>query len=127
MNIIQIINFIWIATKNNADLFHRILLHLGMQFSYLFRNEKDINDGVDYALLAPIPSIIYDFISKNGKDSFNSPNDFIFDEEIFSTERNDTQIGYVYQKASITQILSNLNTEKVIICPKIMYYLEYNF
>lgn len=127
LNIIQIINFIWIATKNNADLFHRILLNLGMQFSYLFRNEKDINDGVDYALLAPIPSIIYDFIAKNGKDSFKSPNDFFFDEEIFSTEKSDTQIGYVYQEASISKILSNLNPEKIIICPKIMYYLEYNF
>ena len=127
LNIIYILNFIWTATKNNVNMFHKILLNLGMQFSYLFRNEINVSKGVDYALLAPIPNIIYDYISKNGKDGFRTPNDFIFDEEFFCIERSDTQIGYVYQEASISQILSNLDAEKVKICPKIMYYLEYDF
>ena len=60
----------WVASKNNVDIFHKTLLNIGIMFSYLFRNEKDDNEGVDYGLLAPIPNIIYDFISKNGKYSF---------------------------------------------------------
>lgn len=126
LNVIQIINFVWIASKNNVEIFHKTLLTLGIMFSYLFRNEKDDKDGVDYALLCPIPNIIYDFIAKNGKNSFKNPNDFIFEEDLFSTDKSETQIGYVYQETSISQILSNLNSEKVTICPKIMYYFEYD-
>ena len=126
LNVIQIINFIWIASENNVEIFHKTLLKLGIMFSYLFRNEKDDKEGVDYALLCPIPNIIYDFIAKNGKNSFKNPNDFIFEEDLFSTDKSDTQIGYVYQETSISQILSSFNSEKVTICPKIMYYLEYN-
>jgi hypothetical protein len=94
-------------------------------FSFLFRNEKDNTDGIDYALMAPIPNIVYDFIAKNGKGSFKVPNNFDFNEEVFSTDKNDTQIGYVYQENSISQLLSNLNPKDVIICPKIIYYLRY--
>ena len=125
LNIIHIINFIWIASKNKIDIFHKTLLNLGMMFSYLFRNDKDDKDGVDYALMAPIPNTIYDFIAKNGKGSFKDPNNFDFDEEVFSTDKNDTQVGYVYQENSISQILSNLNPDKLIICPKIIFYMEY--
>ena len=125
LNIIHIINFIWIASKDKIDIFHKTLLNLGIMFSYLFRNEKDDKDGVDYALMVPIPNIVYDFIAKNGKDSFKVPNSFDFDEDVFSTDKNDTQIGYVYQENSISQILSNLNPKEVIICPKIIYYLKY--
>jgi len=125
LNVIQIINFIWIASKNSVEIFHKTLLKLGIMFSYLYRNEKDDKDGVDYALLCPIPNIIYDFIAKNGKNSFKNPKDFIFEEDIFSTDKSETQIGYVYQETSIAQILSSFDSEKVTICPKIMYYLEY--
>ena len=125
LNIIHIINFIWIASKNKIDIFHKTLLNLGMMFSYLFRNDKDDKDGVDYALMAPIPNTIYDFIAKNGKGSFKNPNNFDFDEEVFSTDINDTQIRYAYKENSISQILSNLNPDELIICPKIIFYMEY--
>ena len=125
LNIVHLINFIWIASKNKIDLFHAILLDLGIMFSYLFRNEKDDKEGVDYALLAPIPNIIYDVIAKNGKNCFKDPQKFNFDEELFSTDINGTQIEYVYQENSISKILSNFTSKQVNICPKIMYYLEY--
>ena len=48
LNIIQIINFIWIACKNKIKIFHNTLLNLGIMFSYLYRNEKDDKDGIDY-------------------------------------------------------------------------------
>ena len=63
-------------------IFHNTLLNLGIMFSYLFRNQKNDEEGVDYGLLAPIPNSIYDFISKNGKYSFKSPDKFNFDEKI---------------------------------------------
>ena len=83
LNIIHIINFIWIASKNKIDIFHKTLLNLGIMFYYLL-------DGVDYALITSIPNIIYDFITKNGKGSFKDFNNFDFDEEIFCTDRNDS-------------------------------------
>ena len=126
LNIIQVINFVWVASKNNVDIFHKTLLNIGIMFSYLFRNEKDDNEGVDYGLLAPIPNIIYDFISKNGKYSFKSPDKFKFNEEIFSSDANDVQIGYIYKETSIIKIFSSFNPEKVTICPKIIYYMEHN-
>ena len=126
LNIIQVINFVWVASKNNVDIFHKTLLNIGIMFSYLFRNEKDDNEGVDYGLLAPIPNIIYDFISKNGKYSFKSPYKFKFNEEIFSSDANDVQIGYIYKETSIIKIFSSFNPEKVTICPKIIYYMEHN-
>ena len=126
LNIIQVINFVWVASKNNVDIFHKTLLNLGIMFSYLFRNEKDDKEGVDYGLLAPIPNTIYDFISKNGKYSFKSPDKFKFNEDIFSSDSNDVQIGYIYQETSIVKIFSSFNPEKVTICPKIIYYMEHN-
>ena len=126
LNIIQVINFVWVASKNNVDIFHKTLLNIGIMFSYLFRNEKDDNEGVDYGLLAPIPNIIYDFISKNGKYSFKSPDKFKFNEEIFSSDAIDVQIGYIYKETSIIKIFSSFNPEKVTICPKIIYYMEHN-
>ena len=126
LNIIQVINFVWVASKNNVDIFHKTLLNLGIMFSYLFRNEKDDNEGVDYGLLAQIPNTIYDFISKNGKYSFKSPDKFKFNEEIFSSDANDVQIGYIYKETSIIKIFSSFNPEKVTICPKIIYYMEHN-
>ena len=126
LNVIQVINFVWIASKNNVDIFHKTLLNLGIMFSYLFRNQSNDKEGVDYGLLAPIPNTIYDFISKNGKNSFKSPDKFKFDEEIFSTDANEVQIGYTYQEASIVKIFSSFNPEIVNICPKIIYYLEHN-
>ena len=125
LNIIHIINFIWLASKNKVEIFHRTLLNLGIMFSFLFRNEKDDKAGIDYVLMAPIPNIIYDFIAKNGKGSFKIPNNFDFDEEIFNTDKNETQIGYAYQENSISHILSSLNPKDVKICPKIIYYLRY--
>lgn len=126
LNIIQVINFVWIASKYNIDIFHKILLNLGLMFSYFFRNEKDDKEGVDYGLLAQIPNTIYDSISKYGKNCFKSPNEYNFNEEIFSTDTNESQIGYLYQEASIVKIFSCFNPEKVTICPKIIYYLEHN-
>ena len=126
LNIIQVINFVWVASKNNVDIFHKTLLNIGIMFSYLFRNEKNDNEGVDYGLLAPIPNTIYDFISKNGKYSFKSPDKFKFNEEIFSSDANDVQIGYIYKETSIIKIFSSFNPEKVTICPKIIYYMEHN-
>ena len=64
LNIIQVINFVWVASKNNVDIFHKTLLNIGIMFSYLFRNEKDDNEGVDYGLLAPIPNIILTLFQK---------------------------------------------------------------
>jgi hypothetical protein len=32
LNIIQVVNFVWIASKNNIDLFHKTLLKLGIMF-----------------------------------------------------------------------------------------------
>ena len=72
LNLIHIINFIWLVSKNNIEVFHKSLLNLGIMFSYIYRNEKDDKDGIDYALLAQIPNSIYDFISKNGKNSFTA-------------------------------------------------------
>ena len=125
LNIIQVVNFVWIASKNNIDLFHKTLLKLGIMFSYLFRNENNENDGVDYALLTPLPIIIYDFIARNGKNSFKYPNNFNFNEDFFSTEKNDRQIEYIYQENSVSQFLSNVNPKDIDLCPKIMFYLEY--
>jgi len=39
-------------------------------FSFIFRNEKDDTDTIYYALMAPIPNLVYDFIAKNVKWSF---------------------------------------------------------
>ena len=125
LNIIQVVNFVWIASKNNIDLFHKTLLKLGIMFSYLFRNENNENDGVDYALLTPLPIIIYDFIARNGKNSFKYSNNFHFNEDFFSTKKTDRQIEYIYQENSVSQFLSNVNPKDIDLCPKIMFYLEY--
>ena len=71
-------------------------------FSQFFRNKKNGKDGIDYSLLAHVPNFIYDFIAMNGKRSFKFPNNFVFNEELFNIDKNETQIGFVYQENSIS-------------------------
>ena len=127
LNIISIINFVWIASKNKIDSFHEILLTIGIMFSYTFRNEKNDKEGIDYVLLSTIPTSIYESIAKYGKKSFKNPSKFNFDESFFSTDKNEIQIGYVYEQNSIANLISELKDKGLKICPKIMYYLSYEF
>ena len=123
LNLINIINFIWEASKYNIELFHNILLSLNIMFSYLFRNEKDDTEGIDYVLLTPIPDKVFDYISKYGKFCFKNHNNYKFENEYFSPDRNKKQIGLVYQQNSISQIFSFIK-DKEQLNPKIMYYLN---
>ena len=66
--------------------------------------------------------MLYWHFARNGINSFKAPNNFSFEEEFFRTYKSDTQIGYVYQENSVSQILSNLD-----LFPKIMYHLEYSY
>ena len=47
LNVIQIINFVWIASKKSVGLFHNTLINIWLMLSYFFRNKKDDKDGVD--------------------------------------------------------------------------------
>lgn len=126
LNIISIVNFIWKASKSNVDLFHRVLLSINIMFAYLFRNINDETKGIDYILLAPVPDKVFDYIIKYGKICFKNPNDYKFDEEYFSPDRNKKQIGIVYEQNSISQIVSFLKGKEQL-APKIMYYLNKEF
>ena len=63
----------------------------------------------------------------NGKKSFKFPNNFVFNGELFNADKNETQIGFVYQENSISEILSNFNSQEVDIFQKIIRYLEYKY
>ena len=127
LNIIEIINFIWLASKKKINIFHQTLMEIGIIFAFVYRNEKDTKNGIDYVLLSPLPNIVFDIIAKYGKKCFDEADKFDFNDELFSINDNKKQIGIIYQESSIVQILSNFDLNKLIICPKIMYYLQYNF
>ncbi len=73
-------------------------MDLGLMLSFILRNETDDKEGVDYALLAPIPNIIYDNIAKYVKECFNEYPNLNFDEETFDTDISDKKVVYVYQE-----------------------------
>ena len=58
LNIITVVNFVWIATKKNALKFHRILLELKIMFSYIQNS-----DEIEYVLLSTIPLQIYELVA----------------------------------------------------------------
>lgn len=84
-NSIEIINFIWIASKKVVDNFHNILEDIGFLLRYNFRNEKNIDDGIDYVLETPVPILIYSYISKYGLNAFNKSDiiDLDFQKDFF--------------------------------------------
>ena len=123
LNLIEIINFLWSATKINIDSFHKILLELNIIFSYSFRNEKDEANGIDYSLLSTIPLEFYESIAKYGEKCFKKH--YNFDINYFSSDRNMQQIGLAYQENTIIQINSMLNKESKE-TPKIMYYIHHD-
>ena len=68
--------------------------------------------------MAPFPNIIYDITAKNGKKSFKFPYNFVFNEENFNTDKIEIQIGFIYQENSISEILSNFDSQEVDIFQK---------
>ena len=122
INCISIINFVWLATKKNIKDFHNILLKVNIMFSYLKRNEIDDKEGIDYILLTSIPLNFYESITKYGKSCFQE--NYKLDRDYLSSDRNNQQIGLVYQENTIVQINSLLN-DKAKEAPRIMYYIEH--
>ena len=118
INIINIINFVWNASKKKIDMFHRVLLELNIIFSYLQNKEQ-----IEYALLSTIPLHFYEIVAEKGKNCFK--NNYLFDENYLCFDRNNTQIGLVYEESTIAQ-LNSLFDNKQITAPKIMYYIEHS-
>lgn len=127
-NSIEIINFIWIATKKVIDNFHKILEDIGFLLRYNFRNEKNTNEGIDYVLETPVPIMIYSYISKYGLNAFNKSDIIYLDfQKDFFYAKN--QIGLIYQETSRSYLISNLinlGKDNIILCPNIMYYINKN-
>lgn len=118
LNIINIANFLWNATKKTAAIFHRVLLELNIIFSYLQNGEQ-----IEYALLSTIPLHFYEMIVEKGKNCFK--NEYHFDEDYLSSDRNKTQIGLIYEESTISH-LNSLLDDKQNIAPKIMYYIKHD-
>ena len=60
LNIISLINFVWKGSKGNKKQFHDILSEINLLFSFVYRNQKDEKEGIDYVLLASIPDNVYE-------------------------------------------------------------------
>ena len=123
LNKISIINFVWKGSKGNIKQFHDILLQLNILFSFIYRNQKDEQGGVDYVLLTSIQDNIYENVVKKGIQCFNK--NYSFDENYLSPNKTKEQIGLVYQENTISKLTSLLNGKEQIL-PSIMYYLKYN-
>ena len=70
--------------------------------------------------MTPVPNFSYDFIDMNVKKGFKFPYNFVFNEENFNTDKIGIQIGFIYQENSISEILSNFNSQEEDIFPKII-------
>ena len=118
LNIITVVNFVWNATKKNISMFHRILLELKIMFSYIQNGEE-----IEYALLSTIPLQIYELVASKGKNCFKEKN-YEFDKDFLFSDRNNAQIGLVYQENSIMQLNVMLNG-KELEAPTIIYYMQH--
>ena len=123
LNIISLINFVWKGSKGNKKQFHDILSEINLLFSFVYRNQKDEKEGIDYVLLASIPDNVYENVIKYGIKCFKKA--YSFDENYLSPDRTKEQIGLVYQENTIAKLTSLLNGKEQIL-PSIMYYLKYN-
>ena len=63
LNVCSIVNYAWCASKERIESFHTILLNANIMFSYIFRNEIDKTNGIDYILLVPLSNVIYSYIA----------------------------------------------------------------
>ena len=120
LNVCSIVNYAWCASKENIESFHSILLNANIMFSYIFRNEIDLNSGIDYILLAPLSNVIYSYIAQKGLEFINKE-DYNFDQGYFGFS---TQIGNTYQENTNSQLLAIFGDKDICFCPRIMYYLN---
>ena len=97
LNIITIANFVWNCSKKNINNFHKILLKLDIMFSFIHNKEQ-----IEYALLSTIPLHLYELIAEKGKSCFKK--DYSFDKDYLSYDKNDAQIGLVYEVNTVTQL-----------------------
>jgi len=121
LNLIFIINFIWSATKKDIDRFHKALLKIGVMFAFSYRNDKDLNDGIDYVMMCPLPNIVYSYIIQYGVDFFDSNIKLSMDKKFFNLEN---QTGIMYQESSVSELLNLFDENETFLAPKIMYYLK---
>ena len=96
-------------------------------FSYTFRNGLDTNDGVDYVLLTPLNHAIYDYVSENGEKSFINADSFNIDKRYFDFNLIENINGEIYQENTIAKLIYEIGEDNITVCPKVMYYLEYDF
>jgi hypothetical protein len=124
---ISILNYAWVASNTNIELFHKVILQIGLMFSYTYRNGIDTTEGIDYVLLAPLSHDIYDYLSENGEKSFLNINDYDINKRYFDSNSIENINGEIYQENSISKLIYEIGENNIIMCPKVMYYIEHEF
>ena len=98
-----------------------MLLEIGLVFSYVYRNQENIQDGIDYILLSTLPMDVYSYVSQYGNKSFpEKEKTKPFDKDYFNIPR---QVSTIYQESCISNLITIFEQKNIVICPKIMYYL----
>ena len=60
-NLISVLNLIWKISENDSSNFNRYISNLGMFISFVKRNKNSNN--IDFVLLTPLSTNLYNFIS----------------------------------------------------------------
>ena len=120
LNFINIINAVHYYTEDNPNQFPEILNKLGINFSWVIREEN----LVDVIMLTPKSSVLYNYISTHGNMGIENKK-FKLMAQKFSTntEKYKLDNGYSFEELSVSYLIEMLGKESFEIRPNIMYYM----
>ena len=124
-NLISLINLLWTITKK-ADSFNKYMNKLCLNFSFVKRKSNSRENEIDFVLLAPVSSKLYNYISTYGKTLFQNLSD-LYDEAqkyINFCQKQQYDEGYFYEEYNSMNLLDEIGVKSCRINAKIIYYIK---
>ena len=122
-NLISVLNLIWEISENVPNNFKKYISNLGMFISFVKRKENTNN--IDFVLLTPLSTNLYNFISSYGRAGFTKEkyNDLDVEFSCF-LDKYGFDDGYCFEEFNIINLIQNIEENSFNVNPKVMYYIK---
>ena len=121
-NIIEVSNLLWEVSIKSPEVFVKYMIKLGIYFSFV---KDKITSEIDFVIITPISTNLYNYISTYGK--------FIFKDHsllkgaqsfIDFSDKYQYDVGYYFEDMNTINLIHLIGESNCKILPKIMYYIK---
>ena len=124
LNFINIINAISSFSGKNNVMFAEILNQIGINFSWVLREEGKY--FVDVVLLTPKSPTLYNYLSTHGNLGIEKEYKNMVKNYCVYNEKYKLDNGYCYEDLSVSHLIGLMGENSFETCPNVMYYIKNN-